>query len=187
MAPPGSTALPDTVEPHLVALLDELVPSAACVMNACLDVLAANAVFRALVLDPTSADGYGGNLLWHCFTDPEAQARTEDWALVAPHLIALFRVGQLNNPAVMRFKEITDALHAASHDFRDASKNYALRDSIGGFIQVHQHPKVGSVTTYGIQLMPADVSGGILFIMRGCTETDRENLRTLAAHRGDAR
>jgi len=180
IAPEGAAAFPAVVGEHLEALLADLTSCAACVMTACLDVIAANDAFEALVFASTEASHEDRNLLWHTFANPLVRQQVRNWADVTPHMVSLFRAGQLEHPAVDRFDLINQELASISLEFRECVRTYVLRDSVGGFSQVHDNPIVGEVTTYGIQLAPVDLPGTILFAMRGVGESDRAKLKELA-------
>ncbi|MGW6334302.1 helix-turn-helix domain-containing protein [Nocardia rhamnosiphila] len=82
------------IRPTIRALLDQLEPAAAVVVNRLTDVLACTEGYRRL-MEPTGAlDGaHWSNLAHFAFTDPRAREVYPDWDHLADHLVATLKQG----------------------------------------------------------------------------------------------
>ncbi|WP_030106150.1 helix-turn-helix transcriptional regulator [Actinoalloteichus caeruleus] len=79
------------VRPTLLALLDQLEPAPALVLDARTTVLAHTAGFRELVASTGLLDDPRPNLVRYLFTDPRARLTYPDWPVVADARVAALR------------------------------------------------------------------------------------------------
>lgn len=89
---PGAPAR--EIRPTVRALLDQLEPAAAVVVDSRTEVLACTTGYRRL-MEPTGAldSGHGANLARFTFTDPRARAVYPDWDHQADHIVATLKQG----------------------------------------------------------------------------------------------
>ncbi len=89
---PGAPAR--EIRPTVRALLDQLEPAAAVVVDSRTEVLACTAGYRRL-MEPTGAldGGDGANLARFTFTDPRARTVYPDWDHQADHIVATLKQG----------------------------------------------------------------------------------------------
>ncbi len=89
---PGAPAR--EIRPTVRALLDQLEPAAAVVVDSRTEVLACTTGYRRL-MEPTGAldAGHGANLARFTFTDPRARTVYPDWDHQADHIVATLKQG----------------------------------------------------------------------------------------------
>jgi len=89
---PGAPAR--EIRPTVRALLDQLEPAAAVVVDSRTEVLACTTGYRRL-MEPTGAldSGHGANLARFTFTDPRARTVYPDWDHQADHIVATLKQG----------------------------------------------------------------------------------------------
>ena len=135
---PHSTA-PEIVQPELQDLLDAWITTPAFVHGRRLDVLASNALARAL----TPLAEPGTNLLRSWFLDLEDRKRYADVEHVLTLAVAYFRAtvaGHLDEPDV---KGLIDELCHNSPDFRRVWARHDVRAALIGEGPLYYHPIVG--------------------------------------------
>jgi transcriptional regulator with XRE-family HTH domain len=90
---PNSRPLAREVRPSVLAMLDSLDPSAACVVNRLTDVLAWNTAFERIAAPVGMLDGDEPNLARYTFADPRAASTFVDWDTAADEQAAVLRAG----------------------------------------------------------------------------------------------
>ena len=140
--PPSGQSPQGQVRPELQELMDSWTTTPAFVHGPRLDVLASNALARALtpLAEPAS------NLLRSWFLDAEDRSRYEDVGFVQAMAVAYFRsnVGShLGDPDVV---ELVDELLQQSNEFREVWARYDVNSSLVGEGPIYRHPLIGDVT-----------------------------------------
>jgi transcriptional regulator with XRE-family HTH domain len=137
------------VRPAVLRILDGMATTPALVRNGRLDILAANALGRALfapIFDsPASAPGQAPNFARFGFLDPNARDFYPDWALSANTNVAILRTEAGRDPYNKDLTELIGELSTRSDDFRTrwADQNVRLhRTGTKSF----RHPVVGELT-----------------------------------------
>ncbi|SEG52650.1 Helix-turn-helix domain-containing protein [Actinacidiphila yanglinensis] len=128
--------------PASVGRLVETLDLPAFVQDAHLDVLASNAVARAL----SPALRPGRNRLLSVFLDPDERALFADWELVADHLVASFRTSIAAGAGDQRTSELVDALSARDTRFRERWEGHAVVNMVDRPPVRFAHPLVGELT-----------------------------------------
>ncbi|CAL9370072.1 helix-turn-helix domain-containing protein [Streptomyces sp. enrichment culture] len=118
-----AAAVPDRVEPSLLALMDAWPHNPAIVYNRAYDVLASNAIADALFHGWT----HSRNLLHVVFTDPAARTFYRDWHEVARNSVAGFRLGRGAAPNDPRVRQVLTELLDASPEFADLWSHHDAR------------------------------------------------------------
>lgn len=137
-----------TVPPQVQWLLDSMTMSSAFVRNGRADIVAANALARALhtpVFDSSTSDGRGRpNLARYIFLDPGAQDFFVDWEAAGSATTALLRAEAGREPGDRALRDLVGELATLSSAFRDrwAEHNVLLRHA---GIKRLQHPEVGQL------------------------------------------
>ncbi|GAA2097263.1 helix-turn-helix transcriptional regulator [Streptomyces albiaxialis] len=110
-----SAAVPDRVDPSLLALMDAWPGNPAIVYNRAYDVLASNALADALFHDWA----HSRNLMHVVFTDPAARTFYADWHEVARNSVAGFRLGHGKAPDDPRVRQVLTELLDRSAEFAE--------------------------------------------------------------------
>ena len=137
---PGQS-LQEHVRPELQELIDGWAMTPALVHGPRLDVLASNALGRALA--PLAAPG--SNMLWSAFLDPDDLSRYSDSRFVQALAVAYFRshVGtHLDEPAVA---DLVDTLSERSAEFRRFWALHDVTSALVGEGPIYRHPLVGNI------------------------------------------
>lgn len=119
--PPAGPAAGDHVAPGLLHLLDQLSTTPAQILNDLGDVLAQNAMARALLGGVCTVSEHGRNAVWRWFADPAARNAypTEEHAYYSRLHVADLRAAfgrRSGDPAVTR---LVERLRGASEEFAE--------------------------------------------------------------------
>ncbi|MBL0886158.1 helix-turn-helix domain-containing protein [Myceligenerans indicum] len=148
----------EQVPPGLAQLLDEM-PFPAFVQGRHMDVLAANALARAL--SPQYRPGV--NLLRAVFLDPRDRDLHQDWDRATAEAVAGLRAvagADLEDP---RLTELVDELSAASAEFRALWARQDVHHKVGGISRM-RHPTVGELVLRHEKLTVNGAPGQMLVI-----------------------
>ncbi|MFC4059604.1 helix-turn-helix transcriptional regulator [Planomonospora corallina] len=118
--PPAGHRAGEHVRPGLLRLLDQLTGTPAQVVGDLGDVLAQNAMARALLGGVCTVSEHGRNLVWRWFTDPAARAAhpPEEHALRGRVHVADLRAAVARRPGDPAAARLVGRLRAASEEFR---------------------------------------------------------------------
>ncbi len=133
-----------TVRPAIQALLDQLEPAPAAVLNRLGEVLACTDGYRRLVGPSGQLDaGLPANFPRYLFTDPRARQTYPDWEHKADKTVATLKQGPYrSNPMVQAL--IDELTLTAGREFADRMESIAgFPDSFG--ITRMNHPEAGSL------------------------------------------
>ncbi|WP_067968580.1 helix-turn-helix domain-containing protein [Mycolicibacter icosiumassiliensis] len=144
-----AAALPGGVQ----ELLDAMVGAPAVVLNGHLDVVAANALGRALYA-PVFARATTPNLARSVFLDPSADAVFPDWAAAADDVVALLRAEAARVPDSPEVIALVGELATRSEPFRTRWAAHNVKAHHHG-AKRFRHPVVGELTlTYNAFELP---------------------------------
>ena len=142
---------PPTVQPRLggdepVAsdlqdLLDSWTATPAFIHNRRLDVLASNALARAL----TPLSEPGTNLLRSWFLDSEDRNRYDDVEFVLTVAVAYFRASVAGDPDDPDVQSLVDELSLKSEEFRRMWARHDVQPGLLGEGPLYHHPSMGAV------------------------------------------
>ncbi len=129
-------------------MLDSITMSAAFVRNGRLDVVATNALARALhapmfASRTTAAHGRANFARYH-FLDPASRDFFADWREGAAMTVALLRAEAGREPHDRGLRELIGELSTLSDDFRALWASHDVRILHGGVKRLH-HPQVGDL------------------------------------------
>jgi len=169
---------PVAVDEHLLAFINDLLPSPVAITSPTWDFLAWNAAWARVFGDPDRISPERRNGLWITFMCPEYRARIVDWESEAINAVARHReiAGPYASDPALR-KLWTD-LAAASHDFRRLW-DLNLVQNFSGRMQLVKHPCVGLLDFKVMQLRPVDSPAIKLVIRRANDKTTLEKLHKL--------
>ena len=116
---PGVPNVADSaaVPADVLAVLDALDPSPACVYNGKYDLLACNESYAALFPYLVQAHGIERNALWQMYARPGGESPVTD-PDVCNYMIAMLRANYANHVGDPEWTELIDGLCAANEDFR---------------------------------------------------------------------
>ena len=127
----GPRQRPDGLPREVGWLLDAMTMSAALVTDGRLDVLAANALARALYApmfgSATTAGRGGANVAVHLFRDPGARDFYVDWAGAAAAVVALLRAEAGRHPRDAGLSALVEELRSVSEEFRALWETHDVR------------------------------------------------------------
>jgi transcriptional regulator with XRE-family HTH domain len=145
-----------TVRPDLQWLLDTMTGSPAFIRNDRLDVLAANALGRALYSELLTGATLPVNTARWIFLDRRAQDFYRDWDRSATECVAAMRSAAGRDPFDRDFSDLVGELSTRSDDFRVrwAAHNVRFHDAV---VKQLRHPVVGELDLhYNRIVLPGD-------------------------------
>jgi transcriptional regulator with XRE-family HTH domain len=146
-APPRSrkrrTGATDRVRPTIQRLVDAMPTVPAVVLNGRLDVLAHNALGRAL-FSPFYGTDESVNNARLVFLDPRAMSLFRDWGTVANDTVAVLRAEAGRDPYDRQLSDLVGELFTRSEDFRVRWAAHDVRIHSTGVKKLH-HPVVGDL------------------------------------------
>ncbi|HEY2706213.1 MAG TPA: helix-turn-helix transcriptional regulator [Candidatus Dormibacteraeota bacterium] len=141
----------DTVPPAVQAMLDELDPCPAYVINARYDVVAWNRAEAALVCDFARLPSADRNILWLMFTDPAWRGLLLDWPRDAAWVAAQFRAALARHVGEPHWMELVERLRTASADFHEMWERHDVASPVSK-TKRYLHPREGLVTLDAVSL-----------------------------------
>jgi len=174
-------ALPEQVQ----WMLDAMTMAAAVVTNGRWDVLASNALGRALYAPMLGSS----NLARYHFMDPGARDFYADWDSAAAIVVALLRAEAGRNPCDLGLRDLVDELSSANHDFRT---RWAAHDILlhNRGTKSFRHPDVGMIElAYHSMELPTVSDGSHLLTTYTAApgSPSEEKLKVLASWKAEAR
>ncbi|GAA0579131.1 helix-turn-helix transcriptional regulator [Paractinoplanes ferrugineus] len=134
-----------TVRPGVQYVLDAMTMAPAYVRNGRLDVLAVNALGRAVFAPALNGTAATPNLARFIFLDPAAQEFYLDWAQLAGDVVALLRAEAGRDPYDRKLTDLVGELSTRSEVFRTWWAAHDVRLHVSGVKRLH-HPEVGDLT-----------------------------------------
>jgi transcriptional regulator with XRE-family HTH domain len=166
------------------ALLDQLQPFPACVVNGRYDLLAYNRSYQAaMCVDLDALDPLERNTLWRVFTDPGTRARLLDWDTTAPRMVASFRAAMARHMGEPAWKCFLKRMLDASSEFAEIWE----RHEVAPMQRVRKrllHPDVGLLQMESTSLWVAESVGIRLVTYTPLDEDTRSRLEQLAGTTG---
>jgi transcriptional regulator with XRE-family HTH domain len=155
---------PQRVHPETHVLLDTLeradVPAA--VIGLRTDILAANLLFRALMIGFDTMSTRDRNLARYVFLDPRSRELHRDWHIVAADATALLRFAIGRHQEDPTLHELTRELCLNSEDFRRIWDEHHVFERISG-TKRYRHPAAGEFTlSYQALTLPGDADQMLL-------------------------
>lgn len=142
--PPRRRPAPQQVRATIQRVLDSMVGSPAFVLNGRGDILAANALGRALFAQIYAASP--PNTTRFVFLDPHATTFFRDWDRVATDTVAILRAEAGRDPYDRRLSDLVGELSTRSEEFRVRWAAHDVRIHTSGIKLLH-HPSSGTSTS----------------------------------------
>ncbi|RAG86081.1 XRE family transcriptional regulator [Streptacidiphilus pinicola] len=130
--PIGSPRECPVVTPPVRAVLDQLSPMPAVVLNARFDIIGFNDVYSRLCGGLERFEPEQRNLMWLAFTDPAWRELLVDWDVAARHMTAKFRVALAEHVAEPGYKSLLKRLLLASPEFAEAWEQHDVTGTSEG-------------------------------------------------------
>jgi transcriptional regulator with XRE-family HTH domain len=151
------------IRPSVQVLLDAMTAVPAFVRNGRLDLLAANALGRALYSQQFDSPFEPANSARFLFLDPRAQDFFPDWDRVAHDAVAVLRAAAGRDPYDRDLSDLVGELSTRSEPFRVLWAAHNVHRHETGVKRFH-HPVVGDLTvTYETMELVAD-AGLMMFV-----------------------
>lgn len=131
--------------PTARAIIDQLEPNPACVMNARWDVIAYNRTYASFFPDLESLPGGDRNCLWLAFTDPEWRRVLVDWDDSVSTMVAEYRAAMADHLDDPVWRSLVDRLLVASPEFEGYWLRHDVRQMEGQSRRT-MHPHLGLLT-----------------------------------------
>lgn len=163
-------------------LLDSWTTTPAFIHGRRLDVLASNALARAL----TPLSEPGTNLLRSWFLDFEARKRYDDIEFVLTHAVAYFRAHVAGDLADPRLQSLIGELSYKSEEFREIWGRHDIQLGLSGEDPLYHHPSVGPVTLRYRTFAPSGSEGLTLWVVSAAPGSrDAQTLARLSSRAAD--
>lgn len=172
----------DRVDEHARQLLERLLPAPAYIVGPRTDYLAWNDALVAVFYDIGQLPPQRRNILWATFTVPQVRSALFEWENHARLVVGQFRSEAAAHPTDSRFLKRANELATVSPEFKHWWTTHEVVRSAGGE-QAFDHPDVGHLSTYLMQLRMSDRPSLKLVIHLPATPIDERKLETI---RGDA-
>jgi transcriptional regulator with XRE-family HTH domain len=180
-APRGRRRPAHRVRPSVQRLLDAMTSAPAFVRNGRLDVLATNALARALYAPIFDDPIRPANTARFNFLDPRAAEFWSDWDRAAAETVALLRTEAGRDPYDKALAELVGTLSTRNEGFRTRWATHDVRLHSTGVKHFH-HPVVGDLhLTYESMELPADTGLTIVGLTAEPGSPSEDGLRLLAS------
>jgi hypothetical protein len=162
-------------------ILDSAAGAAAFVRNGRLDLLAANALARALYAPVYAGPARPANLARFCFLDPRSHDLYPDWDDIADATVALLRTEAGRNPLDRDLSGVVGELATTSPQFRT---RWAAHDVVlhHAGVKRFRHPVVGMIeVAYTTMDLPAQPGLVLTFYTAEPSSPSEDALKLLAS------
>jgi hypothetical protein len=177
---PARTTRSDHVSPALLRVLDRL-DTPAQVVTDLAETLAQNPQAVALVGEQLRFTGLARSMFYRWFTDPQTRAIHDpaEHDRLTRTYVASLRIAMARHPADERGLALTEALHAASDEFRARWAEHDVSVRPSDQRKVFLHPQVGRIALQ-CQTLVAESEAQALLVYTATPGTeDAEKLRLL--------
>ncbi|MEU8080952.1 helix-turn-helix transcriptional regulator [Catellatospora citrea] len=172
------------VRPAVHQMIASMAGNPAFLLGCRTDVLAANALARALLVDWRQLPVRERNYTRWMLLAPEARAVHDDWPSVAADAVGNLRLYAGRHPEDTRLAELVDELTAASPEFRTWWNGHRVQDRTYGTKQL-THPLAGPMTIhYEALVLPGDPDQTLFIYSTDPGSRSTANMRLLAMYAG---
>jgi len=179
--PPARQRGKQRVQASVQHILDSTATAAAFVRNGRLDLLAANALARALYAPVYADPARPANLARFCFLDPRSHELYPDWDDVANTTVALLRTEVGRDPLNRDLAGLVGELATTSPEFRTRWAAHDVRLHHAGVKRL-RHPVVGMIeVAYTTMDLPAQPGLVLTFYTAEPGSPSEDALRLLAS------
>jgi transcriptional regulator with XRE-family HTH domain len=176
---PGSRA--QRVRPELLDLMDGLTGHPAFVVGRRTDVLAANALARALIADWHAMPARERNYVRWLVLAPEARSLYPDWPTVAAEAVGTLRLDAGRYPDDPATRQLVGELAMTSEDFRRWWADHRVVERSHGTKRM-RHPVVGELEIhYEAMNLPGDPDQTLFLYTTRAGSPSRDAMRLLSS------
>ena len=169
------------VRASVQAMLDAMTGAPAVVRNDRLDILASNALGRALYSDLYRDPVRPANHARFAFLDPRAQDFWVDWERAANDTVGILRTAAGRDPYDKGLTDLIGELSTRSEDFRSRWATHHVNLHLGG-TKLVDHPVVGRLELmYDTLELPADPGLTVLVYTAEAGSASADGLQLLAS------
>jgi hypothetical protein len=168
------------MSPSVRAMLDQLEPLPAAVVNSRYDIVAYNRTYGRLVSDLDALPQADRNLMWLAFTDPQWRERVVDREETIRLMAAKFRTSMAQHLAEPAWKALLKRLQQASPDFCEVWERHEVLQP-DSHIKRFLNPDVGLMAFDYTHLWLGPQAGPRLVTYTPADDTTRERLASLHA------
>ncbi|NHC16118.1 helix-turn-helix transcriptional regulator [Motilibacter deserti] len=169
------------VRPAVHQLLASLVDHPAFVVGRRTDILASNALARALMTDWERLPVRQRNYTRWVLLDPDARAAYLDWRSVAADVVGTLRLYAGRHPDDPQLNELVGELTLQSPEFRRWWDDHRVHERTHGTKRMH-HPQIGDITiSYEALALPGDPDQTLFVYTTDPGSASQDNLRLLAS------
>ncbi|BBH68492.1 transcriptional regulator [Actinoplanes sp. OR16] len=173
------------VRPAMQQMIASMTDHPAIILGRRTDVLASNALGRALLTDWTKLPPKQRNYARWIFLEPAAREAFLDWSSVAPEVVGTLRLYAGRNPGDVRMTELVSELTARSEEFRTWWSGHQVHERTNGTKRM-KHPAVGPITLhYEALSLPGDEDQTLFLYSTDPGSPSHDNLRLLALWAAD--
>ena len=138
---------PQQVSQGTQRLLDAMTEVPATIQNSRMDILATNALGRALFSEMFLQESGPVNFARFLFLDPRGRTAYREWADSAEQIVALLRAASGRTPWDAGLRELIEELTDKSREFRELWDIHDVRIHLAGVKPFH-HPQVGDLDLF---------------------------------------
>jgi transcriptional regulator with XRE-family HTH domain len=169
------------VRPAVHAMLDSMVDHPAFVLGRRTDVLAANALARALITDFDTIPAPQRNYTRWILLDPQAREVYEDWQSVAADVVGTLRLDAGRHPDDPLLNRLVGELTIKSPEFRKWWDDHRVHQRTHGTKRM-RHAAVGPITIhYESMTLPGDPDQTLFVYTTEPGSESADNLRLLGS------
>ena len=168
------------MSPSVRAMLDQLEPLPAAVVNSRYDIVAYNRTYGRLVSDLDVLEPADRNLMWLAFTDPQWRERMVDREENIRLMAAKFRASMAQHLAEPAWKALLKRLQQASPDFCEMWERHEVLQP-DSHIKRYLNPEVGLLAFDFTHLWLGPQAGPRVVTYTPVDDTTRERLARLHA------
>ena len=180
--PPRRRASSRAIRSTLQLVLDQITTMPAVIQNDRTDVLAANALGRALYPGLIKDTAGSWNHARYIHLDPHSQRFYSDWDEIAGYSAAMLHVAAARNPYDRDLSNLIGELATQSEEFRVRWATHNLHEYQAGVKRVH-HDAVGDINLiYETLSLPGDPALTMFIYTAEPGSASADALRLLAAH-----
>jgi transcriptional regulator with XRE-family HTH domain len=178
LAAPGRGVVPTHITPGVQRLVDRLTGMAVSVHDAAWNIVVANPLWAALLVDPSGLRGFERNVVWRYFMSPfgRIELSAEQDRAFGVAMVADLRAAATRYPADAGLSELIAALRAGSEHFAAVWDAGSIAPHVASRKVIH-HPQVG---TMDLDCDVLTVPGSDLRIVAYSAEPGTETAERLA-------
>jgi transcriptional regulator with XRE-family HTH domain len=181
---PDQGQVQQRVRPAIHQMLASMTSNPAFLLGCRTDVLATNALARALLVDWRQMPARERNYTRWMVLSPEARMLHQDWATVAADAVGFLRLYAGRHPDDPRLKELIDELVIKSPEFRTWWNGHRVHDRTFGTKHL-VHPVVGPMTIhYESLVLPGDPDQTLFIYSTDVGSRSSESMQLLAKRAG---